>query len=105
MGGKGSGRKRTAVRTHGSATCYAGGCRCRVCRKGWREYIAARRQRVRPRSYYEEKADGSVVVPLSPLSCAILNAAKARTSKTPRDIFEQLLRLYGGAVKFEDSAA
>jgi hypothetical protein len=105
VGGKGSGRKRTVKRVHGSPTCYAGGCRCNVCRKGWREYIAARRARTRPRRYYEDKPDGAVVVPLSHLGCAILSAIEARTSKNRRDILEQLLRLHGGALQFEDDAA
>lgn len=104
MGGKGSGRKRNGPRVHGSPTCYAGGCRCRTCRKGWREYIAARRARTRPRHYYEEQGE-SVVIHLSPLSKKILNAALARTAKQARDIVEQLLRLHGGAVQFEDDNA
>lgn len=103
MGGKGSGRKR-ATRVHGSPTCYAGGCRCRRCRKGWREYIAARRARTRPRHYYDEQGD-SVVIRLSPLGCKILDAAKVRTAKQARDVIEQLLRLHGGAVQFEEPAA
>lgn len=105
MGGKGSGRKRTADRGHGTRNRYASGCRCRACKKAWREYIASRRQRLRTRRYYDESATATLTTALSSLSCAILNAAEARTAKTRRDIIEQLLRLHGGSVQFSEPDA
>ena len=103
MGGKGSGRKSTGRVTHGTVSSYASGCRCAACRAAWRDYFRTRRDKQQQAArYYDVPSGGTVAVSLSPLSHQILEAAQARTEKTPRDIVEHLLRLYGGAVEFVD---
>lgn len=106
---------RIGTRHDGSVRQYATGCRCVACRLAWRDYMRARRGGLKPRrqrtpppakrdfSYYRGKTGFPVSVTLTPLGRQLLEAAKARTARSGSDIVEHLLRLYGGAVTFDEA--
>lgn len=98
MGGQGSGRKRT--QPHGTEASYQRGCRCGRCRVGHREY--SRNYRRAGRYYADAGICVGMNVALSLLTRRILSATEARTGKSSADIVEQLVRLHGSTVEFDD---
>jgi hypothetical protein len=103
-------------REHGTYLRYANhGCRCRRCKKAWREYITSRRRRlgVPPRDVsmvrkdirhtraavqraLETGEDARLPeVALTPLGGQILAAIQQRTGRSRDVVFDELLREHG----------
>lgn len=99
---------------HGTQRRYAMGCRCRSCRKAWREYITSRRRAKglpnregsrhrqdvrRTRAIVlravETEVDPELRLKLSPLGGQILVAIQQRTGRTSGNVIDELLREHG----------
>ena len=103
---------------HGTQPRYSAGCRCRRCKKAWREYVTARRraagtpdrtaarhrmdarrtQAIVERAVVEEK-DPVLPVELSRLGGQILVNIQKRTGRSRGAVIDDLLRKHGVTVE------
>lgn len=103
---------------HGTQPRYSSGCRCRRCKKAWREYVTGRRrargqqdraaalhrmdvkrtQAIVERAVVEEQ-DVVLPVELSRLGGQILVHIQQRTGRTRGAVIDDLLRKHGTEVE------
>lgn len=107
---------------HGTQRRYSRGCRCRRCRKAWREYVTARRRAAgkpsadqarhrldvrRTRAIVEraveQDEDPEMPVRFTPLGGQILVAIQQRTGRSRDTVIDELLRKHGGDVETRQS--
>lgn len=107
------------AREHGTQPRYSNGCRCRSCKKAWREYITGRRrargqqdrtaarrrmdiQRTRAiveRAVAEEQPEVLLPVELSRLAGEILVNIQQRTGRSRGAVIDDLLRKHGTEIE------
>lgn len=102
---------------HGTRARYGAGCRCRRCRRAWREYITSRRRanglpdrstalaqrdvrhtKAIVQRAVEGETDAKLPVALTPLGGQILVAIQQRTGRTRDVVIDDLLREYGSEI-------
>ena len=99
---------------HGTRARYGAGCRCRRCKRAWREYITSRRRanglpdrdtalaqrdvrhtRAIVQRAVETETNAKLPVELTPLGGQILVAIQQRTGRSRDVVFDELLREHG----------
>lgn len=106
-----------ATHEHGTRARYGAGCRCRRCKRAWREYVTSRRRakglpdrdtalaqldvrrtRAIVQRAVESETNAKLPVELTPLGGQILVAIQQRTGRTRDVVIDDLLREHGSDI-------
>jgi hypothetical protein len=108
---------------HGTRARYGAGCRCRRCKRAWREYITSRRRAkgqpdrdtakaqrdvrhtraIVQRAVENGEDDVELPLALSPLGGQILAAIQQRTGRRRDVVIDELLREHGAEIPLRES--